>query len=204
MEYEADEIHILLQCPVYLNSRVRYLHSFNDPNNQSFKRILSNDESQQNLSLFYHASKRQNDNLNTLSDTMWSFIYNYPQTWNVGLVVWHWFNGVGGGPVLDRLIWIISFILRKTLHLFMYRYLLLCPLNYPLFCLYCIIYFFIVYITAYFDVFLYDFERAIGLSINNQLIKARMEAAFQKPFACFLCIFYSFEMYVKCTFLKHT
>ena len=57
---------------------------------------------------------------------------------------------------------------RKTLHLL--RYLFSCPLNHPLFCLYCITYFYVVYITAHFDVFLYDFERAPGLTINNQSI----------------------------------
>ena len=34
----------------------------------------------------------------------------------------------------------------------------------------CVIYVYIVYITAHFDVFLYAFQRAIGLSIINQSI----------------------------------
>ena len=37
----------------------------------------------------------------------------------------------------------------------------------------CIIYFYIVYITAHFDVFMYDYERAIGLSINIQSINQK-------------------------------
>ena len=45
-----------------------------------------------------------------------------------------------------------------------------CTLNYLLFRLYCIIYFYIVYITAHFYVFMYDFEKAIGLSVNSQSI----------------------------------
>ena len=74
MENEEDDIHILLQCPVYQNLSIKYLYPFNEPNNQSFIRIMSNDELSyiQNLSLFlYHAFKRRNNNLITLSDTMW-------------------------------------------------------------------------------------------------------------------------------------
>ena len=73
MENEEDENNILLQCHVYQDLRIRYLYPFNEPNNQSFIRIMSNDESSyiQNLSLFlYHAFKRRNNNLITLSDTM--------------------------------------------------------------------------------------------------------------------------------------
>ena len=73
MENEEDEIHILLQCPVYQDLRIRYLYPFNEPNNQSFLRIMSNDESSyiHNLSLFrYHAFKRRNNNLITFPDTM--------------------------------------------------------------------------------------------------------------------------------------
>ena len=54
MENEEYEIHILLQCPVYQDLRIRYLYPFNEPNNQSFKGIMSNDESSciHNLSIF--------------------------------------------------------------------------------------------------------------------------------------------------------
>ena len=74
MENEEYEIHILLQYPVYQDLRIRYVYPFNEPNNQSFIKIMSNDESLyiQNLSLFlYHAFKRRNNDLITLSDTMW-------------------------------------------------------------------------------------------------------------------------------------
>ena len=77
MENEEDDIHILLQCPVYQDLRIIYLYPFNDPNNQSFIRIMSNDESPyiQNLSLFfYHTFERQNKKLNTLSDSIWACI----------------------------------------------------------------------------------------------------------------------------------
>ena len=53
--------------------RIRYLYPFNEPNNQSFIRIMSNDESSSihNLSLFfYHAFKRRNNYLIMLPDTM--------------------------------------------------------------------------------------------------------------------------------------
>ena len=73
MEKEEDEIHILLQRHVYQDLRISYLYPFNEPNNQSFIRIILNDESPyiQNLSLFlYHAFKRRNKNLNTISDIM--------------------------------------------------------------------------------------------------------------------------------------
>ena len=74
MDNEEDEIHILLQCPVYQYLRIRYLYPFNEPNNQAFIRMMSNDGSSylQNLSLFlHHAFKRRNNNLITPSDTMW-------------------------------------------------------------------------------------------------------------------------------------
>ena len=54
-------------------SVLHHLYPFNEPNNQSFIRIMSNDESSyiQNLGFFlYHAFKRRNYNLITLSDTM--------------------------------------------------------------------------------------------------------------------------------------
>ena len=68
-----DKILILLQCPFYQDLRIRYLYSFNEPNNQSFKIIMSNDESSciHNLSIFlYHSFKRRNNNLITHADAM--------------------------------------------------------------------------------------------------------------------------------------
>ena len=73
MDNKEDEIHILLQCLVYQDLRIRYLYPFNEPNNQSFMRIMSNDESSyiENLSLFlYYTFKRRDNDLITLSDTM--------------------------------------------------------------------------------------------------------------------------------------
>ena len=77
MENEEDEIHILLQCPVYQDLRIRYLYPFNEPDNQFFIRIMSNDNSSylQNLSLFlYHAFERRNNNLITLSEYVYIYI----------------------------------------------------------------------------------------------------------------------------------
>ena len=66
-EEEEDEIHVLLQCPVYEDLRVRYLGDERNPSNvNTFVKLLStNNESTLKCvsSLLYSVMKRRNDNL---------------------------------------------------------------------------------------------------------------------------------------------
>ena len=62
-EYEEDEEHSILQCPVFRDIRLKYLRSFDSPpNNHTFVRLMSCDEPEiiRSLSLFiHHAFKKR-------------------------------------------------------------------------------------------------------------------------------------------------
>ena len=66
-EYEEDEVHFLLQCPVFHDMRLKYLRPFDSPpNNHTFVRLMSCDEPGiiRSLSLFIiHALKRRHEYL---------------------------------------------------------------------------------------------------------------------------------------------
>ena len=66
-EYEEDEVHFLLQCPVFHDIRLKYLRPFDSPpNNHTFVRLMSFDEPGiiRSLSLFIiHAFKRRQEYL---------------------------------------------------------------------------------------------------------------------------------------------
>ena len=65
IEYEDDEVHFILQCPVFHDIRLKYLGPFDSPpNNHTFVRLMSCDEPEiiRSLSLFIlHAFKRRHE-----------------------------------------------------------------------------------------------------------------------------------------------
>ena len=66
-EYEEDEVHFILQCPVFHDIRLKYLRPFDSPpNNHTFVRLMSCDEPEiiRSLSPFIlHAIERRHEYL---------------------------------------------------------------------------------------------------------------------------------------------
>ena len=71
-EADEDEIHVLLQCPVYDDLRTKYLGKFKDPPNlDTFKKLLSSVDDnhiKQLTCLLYHIMKRRKEALSICID----------------------------------------------------------------------------------------------------------------------------------------
>ena len=64
MEEEKDDIHVLLQWPVYADLRTKFLHfCYEPPNMETFSRLMSSDDNSviQEISLYLYYAFRRRD-----------------------------------------------------------------------------------------------------------------------------------------------